>query len=496
MTTDALPLFDHAQTDPVLEKSAFKTQEAALRTALLGAQYEQLSQGRQSLLVVVAGIDGAGKGATINLLTEWMDPRHIRTLAFDRPNAVDQMRPPMWRYWNALPPRGKTGIVFGSWYALLMREAARKHPRTERIERLAMAIRRFEAMLAAEGVQVLKLWFHLSRTAQAERLKRLLSSEQTSWQVTPNDHKVYKKYDRLCLAGSVSIGLTDRAHAPWHIVPSADDNLRSICTAERVLEALKARPARVQPEPAQAPRPRVVVRDRLQDCVDMSIDLDRDAYDEQIGLWQGRLARAVRSDAFQHKALVLAFEGQDAAGKGGAIRRIANALDARQYEIHQISAPTQDERARPYLWRFWHRLPRHGGVGIFDRSWYGRVLVERVEQLTAPAAWRRAYDEINDFEAQLAANDVIVIKFWLAVDADEQLARFKAREHSPFKRFKITPEDWRNRDKWDAYARAANEMFARTDQPEAPWHVIAANDKRRARLAVLQHTVLTLENAC
>jgi len=491
--TEHLPIFELAQSDPVLDKAAFKTQEAALRTALLSAQYQQLAQGRQSLLIVVAGIDGAGKGATINLLNEWMDPRHIRTLAFDEPDAVDRERPPMWRYWNALPPKGKTGIVFGSWYALLVREAARKRPRPERIERLAMAIRRFEAMLAAEGVHLLKLWFHLSRSAQADRLQRLLASERTSWQVTPNDHKVYKKYDRLCLGGSASIGLTDRAHARWHIIPSADDNLRSIQTAERVLEALKSRPARVQPEPAVAPPPRVAVKDRLK--VNVVEELDKDEYDTQIALWQGRLARAVRSDAFKQKSLVLAFEGQDAAGKGGAIRRIANALDARQYDIHQIAAPTAEELSRPYLWRFWHRLPRHGRVGIFDRSWYGRVLVERVEQFAAPSAWRRAYEEINDFEAQLAANNVIVVKFWLAIDAQEQLARFQAREHSPFKRFKITPEDWRNRDKWDAYARAANDMFARTDQPDAPWHVIAANDKRYARLAVLKHTVLALEHA-
>lgn len=495
MTTD-LPLFASAQADPALDKSQFNTRQDELRTALLRAQYEQLSHGKQSLLIVVAGIDGAGKGATINLINEWMDPRHIRTLAFDRPDTADQARPPMWRYWNALPPKGKTGIVFGSWYSLLLREAARKRPRTARIERLALAIRRFEAMLAAEGTHILKLWFHLSRKAQSERLTRLLSSEQTAWQVTPNDRKVHKKFDRLCLAGSMSIGLTDRAHASWHVVPSADDNLRSIRTAELVLAALACAPPRVQPEPQAQPPARVVVTDRLSLQQPARPTLTKDDYDSQIGVWQGRLAQVVRSDAFKNRSLVLAFEGQDAAGKGGAIRRIANALDARQYEIHQISAPTQNELARPYLWRFWHRLPRHGQVGMFDRSWYGRVLVERVEKFAAPSAWRRAYGEINDFETQLSANGVIVLKFWLAIDADEQLARFKARQHSPFKRFKITPDDWRNREKWDAYVHATNEMFAHTDQPNAPWHVIATNDKRTARLAVLKHVVLALENAC
>lgn len=491
--TDALPLFSLAESDPVLAKDEYKTRQAHLRTALLKAQYAHLARADRSLLIVVAGIDGAGKGATVNLINEWMDPRHIRTLAFDRPDASDRSRPPMWRYWNALPAKGKTGIVFGSWYALLLREAARKHPRADRIEQLAAAIRRFEAMAAADGVQVLKLWFHLSKSAQTDRLKRLLANPQTSWQVTRADHKVNKKFERLCLAGSVAIGLTDRTHAPWQVIPSADDNLRSVQTAQAILDAMQKRMPKIQAEPSQGQPARIKIVDRL-DAVS-EVDIDRDAYDTQIGLWQGRLATAIRSDAFKGHSLVLAFEGQDAAGKGGAIRRIANALDARLYDIHQIAAPSPDELARPYLWRFWHRLPPLGRVGIFDRSWYGRVLVERVEKLATPAAWRRAYDEINDFEAQLAANKVIVLKFWLAISPDEQLARFKAREKSAFKRFKITPEDWRNRDKWDAYANAANEMFARTDRPGAPWHVIAGNDKRSARLEVLQKTVLALENA-
>ena len=491
--TAPLPLFVRAESDPVLAKDEYKAEEARLRTALLQAQYGLLAKADRSLLIVVAGIDGAGKGATINLINEWMDPRHIRTLAFDRPDAADRSRPPMWRYWNALPRKGKIGIVFGSWYALLIREAARKQPRAHRIEQLAAAIRRFEAMAAADGVQILKLWFHLSKTAQADRVKRLLASAQTSWQVRPADHKVQKKFERLCLAGSVAIGLTDRTHAPWQVIPSADDNLRAVQTAQAILEVMQKRMPKVQPEPSQDQPQRIKIVDRLGQV--SAVDLDRDAYDTQIGLWQGRLATLVRSDAFKARSLVLAFEGQDAAGKGGAIRRIANALDARQYDVHQIAAPTPDELARPYLWRFWHRLPSLGRVGIFDRSWYGRVLVERVEKLATPAAWRRAYDEINDFEAQLAANNVIVLKYWLAISPDEQLARFKAREASAFKRFKITPEDWRNRDKWDAYANAANEMFARTDHPEAPWHVIAGNDKRSARLEVLQKTVLALENA-
>ncbi|MBJ7263033.1 MAG: polyphosphate:AMP phosphotransferase [Burkholderiaceae bacterium] len=491
MTRLPTPRFDIAETDPALPKEAYRAREQVLRTALLQAQYRLLERHDGALLIVVAGIDGAGKGATINLLNEWMDPRHIQTLAFDRPTVAERARPPMWRYWNAMPARGKVGVVFGSWYALLLQETARKRVRLKRVEALAESIRRFEAMIAAEGVQLLKLWFHLSADAQAQRLDKLLASPRTAWQVTPADYKVKKKYDRLSQAGHATLELTDVPHALWQVVPSADDRLRAVVTADAVLAALRRR----SPVPVASRLP--VLRDGMPDRLNAAQPAPETSQDldVQIALWQGRLAQAVRSKGFESRGMVLAFEGQDAAGKGGAIRRIVNALDARQYDIHQISAPTPDELAHPYLWRFWRRLPRHGRVGIFDRSWYGRVLVERVEGFAKPAEWRRAYAEINDFERQLTTNGVLVLKFWLSVTSEEQLVRFKQREHSPFKRFKITPEDWRNRDRWNDYARAANEMFARCDTPQAPWHVVPANDKRRARLTVLQHVVRALEEA-
>jgi polyphosphate:AMP phosphotransferase len=499
MTCPPTPRFDTAAIDSTLSKPVYRTREQALRTALLQAQYRLLERRDRALLIVIAGIDGAGKGATINLLNGWMDPRHIQTLAFDRPATADRLRPPLWRYWDGMPARGKIGVVFGSWYAKLLREAARKRVRTERVDALAESIRRFEATLAADGVQLLKLWFHLSADAQSRRLDKLLASPQTAWQVTPADRAVKKKYDRLSQAGHAALELTDRSHAPWQVVPSADDRLRAVVTAEAVLNALRHRlPAPAKPKmptlaEAMADRsavPTLTLENRRPPLEGANETRDLDA---EIALWQGRLAQAVRGKAFAQRGLVLAFEGQDAAGKGGAIRRIANALDARQYNIHQISAPSDDERARPYLWRFWRRLPSLGRVGIFDRSWYGRVLVERVEGFAKPAQWRRAYDEINDFEHQLATNGMLVLKFWLAITPEEQLTRFKAREHSPFKRFKITPEDWRNRNRWDDYANAANEMFARCNTSYAPWHVVVANDKHLARLSVLQQVVCALE---
>jgi len=374
----------------------------------------------------------------------------------------------------------------------LIIESARKKPNQEYIEAHSAAIRHFEAMLAAEGVQIVKLWFHLSAKAQKDRAQRLLASPETSWQVSPVDLKVYKKYDRIRNGGQIVVNHTDSGHAPWVVIPSADENMRSVRTAEAVLTALRQRGVPRIPQSFLAhSRPARIV-DRLGK-LDYDAKIDKDDYESELGLLQGRLARAARSKAFQERSLILVFEGQDAAGKGGAIRRVTHALDARQYDITPVAAPNSYELSRPYLWRFWRHLPRHGRVAIFDRSWYGRVLVERVEKLITPAQWRRAYAEINDFEQQLAASGALVLKFWLAVTADVQLERFQEREKSPFKNFKITPDDWRNREKWKDYAAAANEMLTRTDVGHAPWHLVSANDKRYARLQVLRHIVEAME---
>lgn len=486
-------MFAEAEADPTLSKDEFNALEERLRVALVNAQYERLKQADKTLLVVVAGIDGAGKGATVNLLNEWMDPRHIRTLAYGPREGDDLERPPLWRYWRDLPPKGSTGIVFGSWYAPLLIEAARKKPNADAIEAHAAAIMRFETMLASEGVQIVKLWFHLSAKAQKARAQRLLASPETAWQVSPVDLKVNKKFDRIRAGAHVVLNHTDCGHAPWVVIPSADENLRTVRTAEAVLLAMRRRGVPRLPPAFVAHSSSTRIVDRLGK-LDYDAKEDKDDYESELGLLQGRLACAARSDKFRNRSLILVFEGQDAAGKGGAIRRVTHALDARQFDITPISAPTTEEMARPYLWRFWRRLPSHGRIAIFDRSWYGRVLVERVEKLIPPAKWRRAYAEINDFEEQLAASGALVLKFWLAITPEVQLERFREREKSPFKNFKITPDDWRNRDKWREYASAANEMMMRTDVAHAPWHLVSANDKRYARLQVLRHIVEAMEN--
>jgi len=483
-------VFADAELDPVMPRDDLERLEPELRNALLSLQEELHERADRAVLVVVAGVDGAGKGSAINLLSEWMDPRGIRTLAFGAPTEEESRHPPMWRYWAELPARGSLGIVFGSWYADFFREAARKKPDRKRLARLSEDIARFESMLASEGVQLVKLWYHLSRDAQRRRCEELEAHPDTAWRVSDSDRDVSRKFKRLRAAADTVVQATDFPYARWTIVPSADESMRTYATAIAVRDAMRrrhlspvAQPPKLDPSP-----------DRFDD-LDYTRKLEKDDYEAALAHWQGRLARAVHDPAFASRSLALVFEGSDAAGKGGAIRRLTHALDVRQMRIMAIAAPSAEDLSRPYLWRFWRDVPTTGRVAIFDRSWYGRVLVERVEGFAKPAEWKRAYDEIRDFEEQLVEHGTIVVKCWLAITKEEQLERFRERESVPFKRYKITADDWRNRRKWTAYRRAANDMFAQTDTQAAPWALIASDDKRFARVEVVKAIALAVEQA-
>lgn len=491
-------LLERAEADPVIDEATGLQQAQLLRLQLLKAQYAHLRRANQALLIVIAGIDGVGKGRCINLLNEWMDARYVHTLAFGEPEAPASFMPPLWRYWQHMPPKGTTGIVFGSWYRPLFELLKKKRPDWKQVEAVTHAIRDFETTLSRNGVQVVKLWFHMSKQAQQARIDGLLANPETAWQVESLDFKVRKKFDRARRAGAVAMSLTHEPRIPWQIVPSAHDLYRVISTAQAVLKGLRKRPSPswrpVYPFCSEPPASLSCISPVSLDGIDFSAKLKKADYQNQLPALQGRLARLLRDTKFKNRSLVLVFEGQDAAGKGGAIRRITAALDARQYRAIPISAPTDEERARPYLWRFWRRLPKPGRIAIFDRSWYGRVLVERVESFIEPLQWEHAYDEINQFEQQMIDNGAIVIKFWLAITKEEQLERFQARRKSPFKSFKITPEDWRNRRKWDAYWVATNDMLGRTHTSLSPWHLVSANDKHHARITVLETVAARLES--
>jgi len=481
-------MFESAEIGHKLAKSAYKEAVPALRAALLEAQVDLQEGKKVPVIVLISGQDGAGKGETINVLYEWMDPRFISTLAFSTPSDEERERPTMWRYWRSLPPKGRVGIFAGSWYSEPIRERIEGELSLKELDARADQINRFEAMLVNEGAIVLKFWFHLTKEGQRKRLKALESDPHTAWRVTQWNWDRLKTYDQLQDVAGHLLRMTNTAWAPWVVVEGTDDRYRSLTVGQTLLKAIQQKLASTEaPRSLAAPMVRVDTDGRnVLSHLNLKLALDEKKYESELAKWQGRLAELMRDPRFKSRSLVCAFEGADAAGKGGAIRRIGAALDARQYQVIPVAAPTEEERGQPYLWRFWRHLPRQGRVTIFDRTWYGRVLVERVEGFCAEDDWLRAYSEINDFEHELAESGVIVVKFWLQISQAEQLRRFKEREAIAFKRFKITQEDWRNREKWDTYQQAICDMVERTSTGNAPWTLVEANDKSYARVKILR----------
>jgi len=482
-------MFESAELGHRIDRKTFQKAVPALRAELLDVQYDLLEKRDFPVVILISGVDGSGKSETINLLYSWMDPRHISTLAFSAPTDEERERPFMWRYWRALPPKGKIGIFAGSWYSQPIADRiARKMKRAEMEETLD-EINRFEAMLVNEGALVLKFWFHLSKDGQKTRLKALEKDPRTAWRVTKASWDRLKTHDDLQNVAGHVLRVTNTAHAPWTIIEGTDDNYRSLTVGHIVRDAIRKHldAGRRGSVPVAPPMIPSIDRRTVLSELDLSLKLEKKVYERELAKWQGKLSQLMRDPRFLDRhSLVIAFEGSDAAGKGGAIRRVVAAMDARQYQIVPVAAPTDEERAQPYLWRFWRHAPRRGRTTVFDRSWYGRVLVERVEGFCSEADWLRAYAEINDFEHALVQSGAIVVKFWLQVSKDEQLKRFKEREDTEFKRFKITDEDWRNREKWDDYAHAVCDMVERTSTGRSPWTLVEANDKNYARVKVLR----------
>lgn len=472
-----------------LTKLEYQHELPKLQDRLLDAQFELRQSRERAVAMIVTGIPAAGRSEVVNELLGWLDPKFVTVYGFREPNEVERQRPPLWRYWRVMPPKGRVMILHGGWYNDFLAESVRKPGRARALaRRQAERILRLERMLVADGVAVVKVHLHVGPELQQRRLRRLMKGKTTHWRVTAEDQWYARHYARVERALEHCLEATQQPCAPWHVIDGTDRQHRALEVGRVLLAGIEGRIAgagarRRAPAPAKL-RERAA-RVKLP-TVKRGPAIAEEDYDRRLEELQGRLALLSRRRKFAKHSVVAVFEGMDAAGKGGAIRRIAAALDARQFRVVPISAPTAEELARPYLWRFWFPLPPRGNYTIFDRSWYGRVLVERVHGLAAPADWRRAYGEINEFELELTEHRVIVAKFWMSVSRAEQLARFRERDRNPLKRFKVDPEDWRNRREWQAYQAAARDMIALTDSRHAPWTVVPADDKRRARLEVLQ----------
>ena len=494
-------MFESAEIGHKISRKAYREAEPLLRQQLLQAQFDLLENKHRAVVVLVNGVDGAGKGETVNLFNEWMDPRHIRTEAFSTTGETaappPDGRPPMWRFWQVLPPKGHIGILFGSWYTGPIVEHALGKGKKAHFRRQLEDIRAFERMLVAEGVVLVKLWFHMASDDVRKRFKTLEKDPKTAWRVTPADWERLEMYDAFVSTSAKALRKTSTGEAPWLVIDGSDPAYRALTAGQYLLENLKrgAQPLPPDGQRAAPQPPKPLDGRRLLDHFDYTRRLDRKSYEDKLERLQGRLNGLLRSPGLQKKSLVLVFEGMDAAGKGSTIRRITQAMDARHYRVVPVAAPNEPERAQPYLWRFWRYLPALQHTVIFDRSWYGRVLVERVEGFCSEAAWTRGYDEINAFEEQLTNAGAVVVKFWLAISAEEQLKRFEDRQTTPHKTHKITAEDWRNREKWPQYASAVDDMIDRTSTDIAPWHIVASNDKLWSRIEVLRLLCDQLERA-
>lgn len=490
-------MFESAEIGHSIDKDTYEAAVPALREALLEAQYELKQQARFPVIILINGIEGAGKGETVKLLNEWMDPRLIEVRTFDQPTDEELAHPPAWRYWRQLPAKGRMGIFFGNWYSQMIQDRVHGRYKNARLDQAINSAERLEQMLCDEGALIFKFWFHLSKKQMKKRLKTLRDDPLHSWRISPLDWQQSKTYDRFVRFGERVLRRTSRDYSPWHVIEGLDPHYRSLAVGRILLEGLQtALKAPTEPvHQAVAPLGESIDQRSLLGSLDLDKRLSKEDYNEQLVAEQARLANLMRDKRMRRHALVAVFEGNDAAGKGGAVRRVAAALDPRQYNIVPIAAPSQDEKAQPYLWRFWRQIPARGKFTIFDRSWYGRVLVERIEGFCTQADWMRAYGEINDFEEQLGQAGVVVVKFWLSIDEQTQLQRFKEREATPFKRFKITEDDWRNREKWGLYRDAVGDMVDRTSTEIAPWTLVEANDKRWARVKVLRTLGDALEAA-
>ena len=503
-------MFRTAELDHSLDKTEYLRREAELRQELLTLQGE-LREADFPVLLVFAGVDGAGKGETVNQLNEWLDTRLLLTRAFDQPSDEERERPLYWRYWRELPARGRIGMYLSSWYSAPLLDRVYERIGVETFDERLDRIRNFEEALAHDGALILKFWMHLSAPAQEKRLKKLERDPLLKWRVTARDWEHWRLYPRFIAAAERALMRTGTGDAPWKIVEGFDERYRIVTVATILRDAIRRRLAErrllhevVQQvndgggETLQALVEGSAVlpgQPTVLDSLDLGKALPKAEYRERLLKLQGRLNRLQRRARERGVSTVLVFEGWDAAGKGGAIRRITSAIDARDYQVVQVAKPTDEEAARHYLWRFWRYMSRAGRMTIFDRSWYGRVLVERVEGFCQEADWMRAYAEINDFEDQLVRSGAIVVKFWLTITAEEQLKRFKEREKTRFKRFKITEEDWRNRKKWDEYEHAVCDMIDRSSTEIAPWTLVEANDKYHARIKVLKTLCDRLEDA-
>ena len=474
------------------EKGIDYKQRAKELQQTLSALQLKMKEKKLPAIIIFEGWGASGKGTLIADTIKLLDPRFFKVTSTLPPNEAERRYPLMKRFFEGIPEYGKLSVMDRSWYQELAVARIEEGISRKEYDRRIASVNTFERQLTDDGYVIIKLFLHITKEEQKKRFEKLEKSASTKWRVTDKDRKRNKHYDEYFEQMEDMLIRTNTELCPWNIIDAEDKQFARCCLFEILVENLTAALEADTVYPPESdvrklfglkPTP------KLSEVVLEGKTVPREAYEERLREAQKELSK-LHGKLYKKKIpVVLVFEGWDAAGKGGAIKRVGAALDPRGYEAVPIAAPNSQEKERHYLWRFWTRLPKDGHITIFDRSWYGRVMVERLEGFTPPERCAMAYREIDEFEKELTDCGVVVMKFWVQIDKDEQLKRFNDRMNTPEKRWKITDEDWRNREKWDLYEAAVNEMIQKTSTESAPWVIVEGNDKLYARLKVLDTVI-------
>jgi polyphosphate:AMP phosphotransferase len=472
----------HLELMPVLEQRLGRLQRSCREKGI-------------PVIVVFEGWDAAGKGSMINRLMLALDPRGYSVLPTNAPTEEERPRPYMWRFWIKTPARGRIAIFDRSWYGRVLVERVNDLVKKRVWHNAYGEITAFERQLADDGAIIVKFFLHISNKEQKKRFEALVDNKATAWKVSQKDWENHKRYAKFVEAIEDMLARTDSGYAPWTIVESTDFRFATVKVFQALIDAMEQKLTQVEATARTKKQPARKVSGGLSilDTVDLTKDIDVDEYEEKLEKCQAHI-RDLEHQIYQKRIpVMLLYEGWDAAGKGGNIRRLVQGLDPRGFEVVPFAAPNDVEKAHHYLWRFWMNIPKAGHIAIFDRTWYGRVMVERIEGFCREEEWQRAFAEINEMEKQLCDFGAVLVKFWLHIDAEEQLSRFKKRQTLDYKQWKITDEDWRNREKWDEYKTAVDDMLRKTSTNYAPWTIVEANSKRYARMKTITTVIEAIE---
>lgn len=488
-----------------MEKAVYQESMDKMEAELAELQRECKALGIPVILVF-EGLDASGKGVQINKLIHPLDPRGFEVFAVKEETEEEAMHPFLWRFWTKTPEKGRIAIFDTSWYRKVSVERFEKKITDEELAYACQEINTFERTLADDGNVVIKFFMYISRKEQKKRFDKMLESKETAWKVSRQDMKRNKEYEKYKAMNEEMLERTETEYAPWVIIEAEDRRFATAKIFSAVIKRLSEKIQEVkekQGNKEEMSKPEATaenLREKHKDLessvlskADLTLAYTEEEYKEKLKALQDRM-EILHSELYRRRIpVILGFEGWDAGGKGGAIKRLTDAMDPRGYLVSPTAAPSAVEKNHHYLWRFWRAMPKAGHVTIFDRTWYGRVMVERIEGFCSKEEWQRAYREINDMEAHLAHSGAIVLKFWMQIDKDEQERRFKERMENPQKQWKITDEDWRNREKWEQYEDAVNEMIIRTSTSYAPWIIVEGNNKYYARIKVLETVVQAIE---